>query len=81
MNPTHQQREGDGCEFDLLDDEKRCQTEDLDPSEHMYPVQRDVAQIPIVGLVLDRHQQQEHTVNKLLPKELQHIGKNSISIK
>ena len=61
----YHERESDGGGFDALNDPHQHETHDLDECEDVNASQFDVAQVDVVGLVLDRHKNDQQTIVEL----------------
>ena len=62
---THQQGEDDGDGLDGLDRPESSQAQHLQEGEDVHAPQGHVAQVRVVRLVLDRHEDQQQAVNQL----------------
>lgn len=62
---TYHEWEDDGDALDRLDGPQRGQTGHLDGGEDVAAVQRHVTQVDVVGLVLGRHEDDQHTLHQL----------------
>ena len=62
---TYHERENDADALDGLDGPQRRQTGDLDGREDVTAVRAHVTQVDVVGLVLLRHEDDEHALYQL----------------
>ena len=62
---TYHEREDDADALDGLDGPQRRQTGDLDGREDVTAVRAHVTQVDVVGLVLLRHEDDEHALYQL----------------
>jgi len=62
---SHHEREDDGGELDALDHPHDGRADQLDAGEDVDAQRLDVTDVDVVGLILGRHQQQQHPLHEL----------------
>ena len=70
---AYHEREYDGGGLDALDEPHDHRADGLYGGEDVHEVCLDVAQVDVVGLVLGRHQHQQHPLDKLTTRNRQNM--------